>query len=78
MLKIFILPVINHYEYFIVMCVSVRGVSVAVNVIFVHMDTHLSSRWICSSGQDFIFIHRIYISKDTGVENAVYVRHTVS
>ena len=29
--------------------VSVRGVSVAVNEVFVHMDTHLSYRWICTS-----------------------------
>jgi len=29
--------------------VSVRGFSVAVNKIFVHMDTHLSNRWICAS-----------------------------
>jgi hypothetical protein len=28
---------------------SVRGVSVAVKEIFVHMDTHLSNRWICAS-----------------------------
>jgi len=47
-----------HYEYkfFAMTCiarshiyVSVRGVSVAVNEVFVHMDTHLSSRWICAS-----------------------------
>jgi hypothetical protein len=43
-----ILPVITHYEYFIQSGVSARGVSVAVNEIFVHMDTHLSNRWICS------------------------------
>jgi hypothetical protein len=29
--------------------VSVSVVSVAVNEIFVHMDTHLSNRWICAS-----------------------------
>ena len=32
-----------------VKCVSVRGVSVAVNEIFVQMDTHLSDRWIRDS-----------------------------
>ena len=26
-----------------------RGVSVADNEIFVHIDTHLSNRWICAS-----------------------------
>jgi hypothetical protein len=31
------------------MYVSVRVVSVAVNEIFFHMDTHLSNRWICAS-----------------------------
>jgi len=29
--------------------VSVRGVSVAVNEIFVYVDKHLSNRWICAS-----------------------------
>ena len=29
--------------------VSVKGVSIAVNEIFVHIDTHLSNRWICAS-----------------------------
>jgi len=52
------LPTITYYEYqflfswhvlHIVKYASVRGVSVAVNEIFVHMDTHLSSRWICAS-----------------------------
>jgi hypothetical protein len=33
----------------IVKYVSVREVSVAVNEISVHMDTHLSNRWICVS-----------------------------
>jgi hypothetical protein len=37
------------HVFHIVICVSVRGVSVAVSEIFVHMDTDLSNRWICSS-----------------------------
>jgi hypothetical protein len=28
---------------------SVRGVSVTINEITVHMDIHLSNRWICAS-----------------------------
>jgi hypothetical protein len=28
---------------------TVRGVSAAVNEIFIHMDTHLSDTWICPS-----------------------------
>ena len=51
-----ILPVITHYEYslfplhvfHIVICVSVRGVSIAVNEIIGHMDAD-PSRWMCSS-----------------------------
>jgi hypothetical protein len=35
--------------FHIVIYVSVRGVSVAINEIFVPTDTHLSNRWICSS-----------------------------
>jgi len=42
-------PLFPLHVFHIVICVSVRGVSVAVSKIFVHMDTHLSNRWICYS-----------------------------
>jgi hypothetical protein len=42
-------PLFPLHVFHIVICVSVRVVSVAVSEIFVHMDTHLFNRWICSS-----------------------------
>jgi hypothetical protein len=46
-----VLPIIAHYEY--QFCFHDiyfhKNVSVAVNDVFVHMDTHLSNRLTCSS-----------------------------
>jgi hypothetical protein len=56
--------------------VSGRGVSVAVNEIFVHMDTHLSNTWMSSSA--VARISRFFIGlipvKTQGQSNIVYVR----
>jgi hypothetical protein len=42
------------HVFHIVKYVPVRGVSVAVNEIFVHMDTYLSKRRICASAMSGI------------------------
>jgi len=53
MLQIFLsypqLLIMNISFASIVKYVSIRGVSVAVKEIYVYMDTHLSSRWVCAS-----------------------------
>jgi hypothetical protein len=70
-------PVLPDYEYqflfpchvfHIVKYVSVRAVSVAVNEIFVHMYTHLSTTWrsLCNGMNSMIYW--FFISKDIGVQ----------
>jgi hypothetical protein len=48
--------------------VSVRVVLVAVNEIFVHMDTHLCNRWICASAMAKIPQFTEFIPAKTEVE----------
>ena len=48
------ISVLFPWHVFHVKYVSTRGVSVAINELFVHMDTHLSSRWICASAMSRI------------------------
>ena len=54
------------WHFHIVKYVAVRSVSVSVNEIFVHMDTHLSNRWICNDKNSTIYW--FYTSKDIVVE----------
>jgi hypothetical protein len=44
---------------------SSKGVSVAVNEIFVHMDTHLSNRRICASAMLRIPWFTVFIPEKT-------------
>ena len=57
---------------------SVRGISPAVNEIFVYMDTFIQQMdmFLCN-GKNFTFIHWFDTSKDTGQSNEFYVMHTV-
>jgi len=64
--------------------VSVRGVALAVNEIFIYMDTHLSKRWIYSFAMAIIshsfidsFIHWFDTGKDAGQSNEFYVTRNV-
>jgi hypothetical protein len=55
--------------------VSGRGVSITVNEIFVHMDAHLSIRWMISSA--VARISRLFVGlisvKTQGQSNIVYI-----
>ena len=58
--------------------VSVRGVSIAVNEIFVHMDTHLSNRWyVPMQWQEFHNLWILYQQRHRGRGMIVHILHLI-